>query len=201
MPATDMGRTVHGPMGTGIISTPGGDYPGCQNANPVCGFFGTSEGILPVSRPLLPISGFGTGTRFRVPWHLGTRYRINAEGRTPKAEPGHWTPVGEGRYDSAWDPGTTWTGSRDSYTTPCVAACPESPGRSTTSASGARGSAINSSRFRFCTPPGTGDSPRACRWKAPSSGGSRPGPPGGWVPRQSLSNGSRSNRPRRGQIR
>jgi hypothetical protein len=156
----------------------------------------------PAGIPALP-SDIGIRYGYQVPGTLalGTRYRINAEGRTPKAEPGHWTPVGEGRYDSAWDPGTTWTGSRDSYTTPCVAACPGSPGRSTTSASGARGSAINSSRFRFCTQPGTGDSPRACRWKAPSSGGSRPGPPGGWVPRGSLSNGSRSSRPRRGQIR
>jgi hypothetical protein len=54
-------------------------------------------------------SGIGIRYGYQVPGTLalGTRYRINAEGRTPKTEPGHWTPVGEGRCDSAWssDPG------------------------------------------------------------------------------------------------
>gem|GEM_PF-1676609 len=110
--------------------------PGCK---PRVRVFRNMNGN-PAGIPALP-SDIGIRYGYQVPGTLalGTRYRINAEGRTPKAEPGHWTPVGEGRYDSAWDPGTTWTGSRDSCTTPCVAACPESPGRSTTSASGGKG--------------------------------------------------------------
>jgi hypothetical protein len=143
--------------------------PGCK---PRVRVFRNMNGN-PAGIPALP-SDIGIRYGGQVPGTLalGTRYRINAEGRTPKAEPGHWTPVGEGRYDSAWDPGTTWTGSRDSCTTPCVAACPESPGRSTTSASGGKGKRYKLVTFSLLYP---------ARHRRFAEGMQMEGPVLGWV--------------------